>query len=560
MGQNGDKQNSDQDSVSFKRVNDPDSPGTADKGAEAADADLTVEPISPKLSKVQTPSRNAAASVQQTLGTAASQEFASPIAAAALKNMSGAMGANSVLQGALAAQGVLANTAALGSISSAMTEILKNASGLTGANSALQTALAAQGTLAAAGISNSISRAMSEIVRDSVGTAGMQYGIQSALRITDLPYNANTIAALHAVSAGDLTSSTDARFLEGWRDGAKAEKYFKSVSPDEPAESEAPISADQYFSQNEGEIRSLADLHVKIDRLVAKNPGLALVWRGHQDAAWGLHSTLFRTLATTKGESFQQFPSEEQMVDAEKDILRIAREEWRLNDMPAVEVFARLQHFGAPTRLIDVSRSPLVAAWFAVEEGAYDDKDGRLIALATGPVPKEPGTSTPVLSISANDLSLAGGPMWHSYSTLADLRSRGWGTGSNRLVWIPSAYEERISAQNAGFVLDGIPIVSPEVLDYLRSTGGLSLSSRDLLTAGSIYVHTQKTTRRASRSGPAFAPTFTFRIPREVKNEIRTKLESRYSLTRGTIYPDMAALARYVRADFEASRPKSDVS
>lgn len=243
------------------------------------------------------------------------------------------------------------------------------------------------------------------------------------------------------------------------------------------------------------------------------------------------------------------------MVDAEKEILRTARDEWRLNDMSAVEVFARLQHYGAPTRLIDVSRNPLIAAWFAVEAGHSDDQDGRLIALATGPVPRKSAAFEPSLSISANDLSLLGSPIWHSYSTVEERRTAGWGTGGNRLVWIPSAYEERISAQNAGFVLDGIPIISAEVLPFFQRVGeARSLTSGDLLVAGSIFAQTQKTTRKAKRMGPGFAPTFTFRIPREVKAELRASLASRYSLTRGTIYPDVAGLAKYIAVDFE--KPK----
>ncbi|MCS6588214.1 FRG domain-containing protein [Curtobacterium flaccumfaciens] len=469
----------------------------------------------------------------------------------ALKNISNGVTSGAAVQRAIAAQGSLAASIVQPSVSSIVADIMKNTSVLTGADSALKNALAAQGRLAAGGVNNAVSRLMSQVAREAIISEGVQRGIQSVIRAADLPYNASTLAALQAVSAGDVSSATDARLLDGWRSGIRAEKYFKSVAdPADLDQSVSSISADEYFSRDEGIVKSLADLHNKIDRLVGKNPGLNLVWRGHQDAGWGIHSNLFRVLQDKRADGVVRFPSEDEMIEAEQRVLRTAREEWRLNDMSAVEVFARLQHFGAPTRLLDVSRNPLIAAWFAVEAGSHEEKDGRLIALATGPVPKDLSVPPPGLSISSEDLAPGGSPVWHSYDTANARRSSGWGTGGNRLVWIPSAYEQRISAQNAGFVLDGIPIVSTEVLEYLNVGRDAKLASGDLLRAGSIYVHTQRTTRKATHSGPAFAPTFTFRIPRAVKAELRDKLETRYSLSRGTIYPDVAGLARYVAEDF----------
>jgi hypothetical protein len=467
-------------------------------------------------------------------------------ALAAQTAISAATQGSSVSAAAEALKGVSAAAAAAGvqnSPSWTVAEMLKNVSA----------------AAAAAGVQNSPSRTVAEMLKNvsaaAIGLPEPTLSIQSVIRAAALPFNANTLAALRAVSAGDLTSSSDARFLEGWRDAADSERYFKSVPPDAPVRSETRLLAEEYFSEDEGEITSLAELHVKIDRLVAKNPGLALVWRGHQDARWGLHSKLFRDLSAENGGASKSYPSEEQLVSAEKEVLRTARDEWRMNDMSAVEIFARLQHYGAPTRLIDVSRNPLIAAWFAVEAGPSDDQDGRLIALATGSVPRDPAARVPSLSLSANELSSTGGPIWHSYSSLEERRTAGWGTGGNRLVWIPSAYEERISAQNAGFVLDGIPIISTEVLPYFRrASGERSLTDGDLLASGSIFAHTQKPTRKAKRVGPGFAPTFTFRIPKEVKSELRANLASRYSLTRGTLFPDVAGLARYIAVDFGKSR------
>ena len=51
----------------------------------------------------------------------------------------------------------------------------------------------------------------------------------------------------------------------------------------------------------------------------------------------------------------QPFPTEEQLIAAEQEILKAARTDWRFDGMPALETFARLQHEGGLTRLLDVS-------------------------------------------------------------------------------------------------------------------------------------------------------------------------------------------------------------
>jgi hypothetical protein len=380
---------------------------------------------------------------------------------------------------------------------------------------------------------------------------------EELVRRAALPYNASTIAAMRELIENpvEVSEATSSRLQEGLRSAKLADQYLRSVTEGPSPHSAQFTTAGSYFSVDEGEIRSFEDLHVKIDRLMKKNPGLDLVWRGHQNADWGLQSKLFRVLSSqSHGTTVASYPTEEQMVEAERRILREAREEWRIDDMSAIEIFARLQHYGAPTRLIDVSRNPLIATWFAVEDGGSEDRDGRLFAIATGPVPKDRSTLKQLSRVSTSELMLDGEPVWHSYVDIAARRTSGWGTGMNRLVWIPGVYEERIAAQNAGFVLDGVPILSTEAMpSFARHEGTSEWTSSDLLAAGSIYVHTQRTTRMASPRAPNFAPTFTFRISANLKADIREKLRSRYSYSRGTIYPDISGLAMHLNQILSAT-------
>jgi hypothetical protein len=64
-------------------------------------------------------------------------------------------------------------------------------------------------------------------------------------------------------------------------------------------------------------------------------------------------------------------------VAHERRVVPLAREWIRPSvggRLATVDLFARLQHYGVPTRLIDFSRSVLVALYFAVAEN--QDVDG----------------------------------------------------------------------------------------------------------------------------------------------------------------------------------------
>lgn len=94
-------------------------------------------------------------------------------------------------------------------------------------------------------------------------------------------------------------------------------------------------------------------------------------FRGHTDASWKLVSTLSRYLS-----DFQVH--RDAWVTQETRILRIFRRKAHLlaTYLPiegdAFEWLALMQHHGAPTRLLDVTWSPFVAAFFALERATKD--------------------------------------------------------------------------------------------------------------------------------------------------------------------------------------------
>lgn len=246
--------------------------------------------------------------------------------------------------------------------------------------------------------------------------------------------------------------------------------------------------------------------------------------------------------------SDQHYPDEDQLIKAEKFILKTARDEWRYDHLSALEIFARIQHVGGPTRLIDVSMNPYIAAWFAVEfDEEQEGNDARLFALATKPVERPGGQEVSDSRIRLDDLGGGREPFWHSLGDNSDRQKFDWGTGARRRIWIPPIYDPRISAQNAAFILDGVPIASSRLASHFKTPGGNYWNRADLLASSSIYARMSKPTRRPNFIAHNLAPTFSFRIEAKAKAEIREAMELHFGYRASYLYPDTMALADYLK-------------
>lgn len=286
------------------------------------------------------------------------------------------------------------------------------------------------------------------------------------------------------------------------------------------------VDATELFEPWQETIRDWQSFQYEVNRITSLHPHERLVWRGQVDASWGLHSSLYRTLLQATG----SLPTEAELVEAEKKLLGLARREWRLDGIPALQLFARMQHVGVPTRLLDVTFNPLIAAWFAVaRDDAADQQPGRLLAFTM----KEP--------LQLNSTWNTNTPRWHRFYD--DKRRRGvdWGTGFGRKVWRPPTLHGRIPAQNAAFILDGVPI---DAIDAGREREGRSMwAASELRRFSSVPMRLAHLDRDRL---PRKAPVFTYVITPEAKAEIRDQLENRFGYRFATIYADIEGLASYI--------------
>ncbi|WP_167516510.1 FRG domain-containing protein [Pseudoclavibacter terrae] len=146
-----------------------------------------------------------------------------------------------------------------------------------------------------------------------------------------------------------------------------------------------------------------------------------MVWRGHQNAAWPVDSSLTRSLRTA-GHKL----GEDELIAVER--FQIAASEcWGIwPTLGEMNFYAQMQHDGVPTRLIGVSLDPEVAAWFAVEESEeLDSVDGHLISWGRSAAPKRNQTPEPPQWIPA----AGGDAFWHMWPDQETRRAKEWGTG-----------------------------------------------------------------------------------------------------------------------------------
>lgn len=263
-------------------------------------------------------------------------------------------------------------------------------------------------------------------------------------------------------------------------------------------------------------------------------------WRGQVDATWPLHSSLYRRLMWTKG-----IPPDEQALYEEEGSILTQVHRWGLHRgkqgrLSALTQLAVLQHYGAPTRLLDITFNPYIALWFAVEQRwlngrlQLEDVDARVFAIDV----------TDRLINENDDLR-----PWeddHQRPWRPDhLAADDWGAAV--YAWRPPRIEDRISAQHGGFLMGGVPRASirgkpnqwPKTTS--PSAGKWKIAETRHATCLPLRVHKLDPVA----GGVASDAVYTIRIRASAKKQIRDRLEKLFGYTHAQIYPDYSGFASF---------------
>lgn len=113
-------------------------------------------------------------------------------------------------------------------------------------------------------------------------------------------------------------------------------------------------------------IRNIAEFISELKK-IPKSKSSELYFRGHSDIDYKLTPGIYRNnrLINNEHNLFKEF-----LLRTPSDFL---------NDKSALEKLAKMQHYGLPTRLLDITTNPLVALYFACSEKGK--KDGKVIVF-----------------------------------------------------------------------------------------------------------------------------------------------------------------------------------
>ncbi|MGI5839377.1 MAG: FRG domain-containing protein [bacterium] len=184
-------------------------------------------------------------------------------------------------------------------------------------------------------------------------------------------------------------------------------------------------------------------------------------YRGHADAAWRLLPVLYRTLPKADGGKTSLAPFESGLV---QEFWRTRPEEFSPS-LGMFNVLAKMQHYGLPTRLMDLTSNPAVALFFACcsynrRTHPTDVRDGEVIVYQTT---REELPNIEVLNIIADfcvNRCIYGDSLREFYDDCAIRYPRkrlaeafAMLTCTDKFLACPQIISERISRQKGFFIL-----------------------------------------------------------------------------------------------------------
>lgn len=252
--------------------------------------------------------------------------------------------------------------------------------------------------------------------------------------------------------------------------------------------------------------------------------GLAFFYRGQVDGRWGVRSSLHRVLeaSASAGQVY-----EPRMMEAERAIIKEMNTQGLGRGMTPLQLITVLQHHGIPTRLIDVSRHPLEALFFATDR--EDTTSGRLFLLGA-----RPGAVTAVdLAREPRDVL--------SWSRYARGKTQAGGQWTNQVHLIDGAiYDARMLAQGGAFLYGGLAKAYAGEAPYHVNGRNFDRATTHRLTNLSIAFPRRGAKKKATKR-PVVA--WTIEIPADWKPRIRELLAAE-RVTRDTMYPPFSEARR----------------
>ncbi|MEN5145897.1 FRG domain-containing protein [Brevundimonas diminuta] len=259
-------------------------------------------------------------------------------------------------------------------------------------------------------------------------------------------------------------------------------------------------------------------------------------YRGQRDARWPNIPGLFRSDLTSLADSEKR---------AVRDLVSVHPGEFA-TDETMFDRLVRMQHFGLPTRLMDVSQNPLVALYFATDPGpAGEESDGAVTAFAV-PEEREKYFDSDAISCLAN---LANMTAREKVEIVRIRQNRAAGTKLSAEIArindepVYQRLHQFIRAEKPHFlpIINSIDLFKPY---YVHP----KMSNRRILSqAGGFIIYGLTPTKKINFAHPITETKFV--IPKDAKGPLRKALEL-LGISDSTLFPELDRAANRIKARY----------
>lgn len=258
-------------------------------------------------------------------------------------------------------------------------------------------------------------------------------------------------------------------------------------------------------------------------------------YRGVSRAKYRLLSSLDRLVAQARhriigGSKFHKGFREQLLI---REFKKVARNHLTGNAIPTTqfEWLSLMQHYGVSTRLLDVTRSPFIALYFAVRDWSNADDGAAVWAIAPHKLHEASSHR-----LSKNEFPYPIREPWVSYSEMPDFAqdhyfSEAFLSGKHKVSMIlePSWSNERLACQQGAFIVSGgESLIEDAILDLICDS-----SYKDPIEAEMEDKH------RIDMS------LMKLIIPGKVKKDVFNRLR-RMNIYAATLFPGIEGAARGV--------------
>ena len=268
----------------------------------------------------------------------------------------------------------------------------------------------------------------------------------------------------------------------------------------------------------------------------AERETLFKCYRGQRDASWDNIPALFR-------------PDLSRLEQAEKravrDLVSVQPNEFS-DDGSMFDRLVRMQHFGLPTRLMDVSRNPLIALYFATDPGPEGKPSDGVVTAFAVPEGREKYYDSDSVSCLANLANMTS----REKTDIVNLR-RSRAKGTTRDEEIARINQEDVIKRLHQFIRvekpHFLPIIDPIDLFKPYYVHPKMSNRRILSQAGGFIIHGLVPPSRIRYAHNIVETKFV--IPEKAKKTLRRDLEL-LGITESTVFPELERAAKRIQTNY----------